>query len=173
LANSQTFSEATQHLGSPNWEQAYAYQNSDGSFKGLVIFYPTSTTGEQSATFLAIDNPIAASATVGLIGHLTRKSSTSAELVWKRPTGALIATQLLQDGKTTVLPAPRPTDLAPQAPDFNFGCFLACLGTTVSLQCALNCLNCGLNPGGNFFACVVCGVCAGSAGVACALQCNF
>ncbi len=171
LAKSQTFHEATKYLGSPNWEQTYAYQSVDGHSKGLVLFFP-SMHEAQSSTFLAIDDPLSSTTTIALIGQLTDKGNNHAELAWKTHKGIVIATQTFQDGKGTVITAPQMTHPDLQVhPDFNFECFTGCLGASVSTQCALYCLNCALGAG--LLICGVCGVCAGPAGVICASNCNF
>lgn len=175
LANSPTFQEASQHLGTPNWEQIFAYRNLDGSSKGLVIFYPSLTPGEHTSTFLAIDDPSTGTASVALIGQLTHKGSNHAELAWKTHKGVLLATQVFQDGKVTVIPVPQSLQSGLQVrPNFNVNCFIACLGANVSADCALSCLGCAIfGPIADAADCLVCALCAGPTGVQCAQDCNF
>jgi predicted DCC family thiol-disulfide oxidoreductase YuxK len=172
LANSHTFRDVSQRLGNPDWEQVYAYQSIDGSSKGLVLLYPLPTDEEQKRTFLAIDDPSSAPTTVALIGHITNKGNKQAELVWETSAGVPLATQIFQEGKSTVLPAQLSSSSNLQTrPDFNFGCFVQCIGENVGADCANNCIDCVLTP--NIISCGLCAICAGPAGITCARRCNF
>ena len=165
VQHSKTFQEAVSHLGEPNWDLSHAYQYTDSSGKGVVLFFAGSTN---TTTFLALDDPTASNTSIGLIGQLTHQSATQAELVWKTHTGEVLATQIFsQDGKSTVTPATQQPQTV--SPNFNVGCFIHCLGGNVSASCVMSCITCVQVP--LSLACVVCGICAGPAGVKCAKQC--
>jgi hypothetical protein len=131
------------------------------SSKGLVISYPANTNA-QSATFLTIDDPAAGPNTVAIIGQVTRKAANHVEIAWKSHTGVLLATQVFQDGKSTVAQAPQT-----EQPSFNAGCFAFCIGATVDADCALNCATCAGSPTN----CVLCIACAGPKALSCIKQC--
>jgi hypothetical protein len=162
LTLSPTFHEATYHLGEPDWGQAYTYQSFDQSEKGMVIFYPSQ---KNTTTFLAIDDPQAEKHTTALIGRLHHKKSNSSELEWYTYQNELVATQVFQDRQTTVIPSAQ----QPASPDFNYYCFITCLGSSVDVDCAINCLECVL---GQYFYCILCALCAGPKGVQCAKMCK-
>ena len=83
LGTSQTFHEAAQHLGSPDWNHVYAYTSTNNAEKGIVTLYPTKVGKEHASTFLAIDDPSAGGykdCTRGRVGY-TRQTTGNTYLV--------------------------------------------------------------------------------------------
>lgn len=159
LDTSPSFQDAVSHLGEPDWNTIYTYQ--DANEKGIAASYPS-----RGAT-LFVDNPKPGIKTTALLLGMTSQSEGGITLSWSTHRGEPIATQVFQNGKSAVTSATRSL---PEQPDFNFRCFARCVGGHVTQTCAQVCLNCAL---GSLLYCGVCAYCAGTIGVVCARQCNY
>ena len=167
-------------FGSPDWSGVTRakYKDNDGEERTFfAIPYRsakmTATGTATGITLLFVEDEASVEDAQSIVLRLRQTSARQAALDYYLPNGTHLATVDAEDGEVRARPAARSSQgsVQPLGVREFVGCFVACLGASVSPSCAIACVNCVIPPP-EPPPCIQCAACAGPAGLRCARLCR-
>lgn len=174
--------EASTQFGTPNWDGVYRadYEHDNTRRTAYMILYPVAAHG--ATTFLMVDDP--ASSDISVAGQVTRPDRETIVFAWSTAAGQHLGTITIKNGHVTATPplerplagaelaTAGPATLGQTRPQFNGGCFFACVGFVVRGACYYECITCAAFPDPFNPGCIACAGCAGVSAIGCAIACR-
>jgi hypothetical protein len=171
---------AAGEFGSPDWSGVTRakYKDKDGDERTFYVipYRPARATAAGAATgvtLLFVEDEASVEDAQSIALRVRQTGERQAALDYYLPNGTPLATVEAKDGKVRARPAERSSQdsVQPRGVREFVGCFVACLGGSVSPSCAIACVNCVIPPP-EPPPCIQCAACAGPAGLRCARLCR-
>lgn len=168
---------ATGKFGTLDWNgvERSKYRDKEGkerAFFAIPYRSARTDTEDAGAVFLVAEDEATVEDAYSLVIRVRQADGRRAAFDYYLPNGTPLATIATRNGRVAVRAAGQaPREAERQGVQEFAGCFIACLGSDVSVTCALNCAGC-ITPPAGVIECSRCIICAGRSGFRCARLCR-